>query len=464
MPTIGQLPAANSVADTDLLPIFQNDETLSATRAQLLAGVQAALTVPPNTLLGGTGPGSAPPVPISLGANLALTGATLSATGGLNIGSLPTGTVPGPGDIVPIGQSGTSNGVSYANFLAGMGGVAGLPGGALTAKASAATTTRTLAAMAMNAVSVEDFGAVGDGVTDDSAALIAAASSGNPVRLGAKTYAIAGECDLSSATCTLLGVPGLTILKRSAQSKLGTSPTPAWISLSAATVIIDGVIFDANTAVSSLAFGVYVQPSCTKSVITRSVFRNTTGGGNGSGLTYWSSDPALTAHDIDGCEFYGNSVHGFYALATDGLSISNCRSHDNAVDGIHIDSQDPTFTLKIRYLRRRQFLLEQCLRHHRWQFQRDEFQHRHLRKQQPGRPGRADRLEQLLFEPRIRHLYFRPQYPGQRQSVFEQQHLVRRRRRHSLRYRLLQGHRQHAGRRLAVRHRLRRLDLYRGLG
>jgi hypothetical protein len=130
MPTIGQLPPAISVADTDELPIFQNGETYYATRAQLLAGVQPVLSLPQNTLLGGLGPGTAAPVPITIGANLTVSGSTLSANAAaFEIAALPAGTPPGPGDLVPLGQGGANTGVTYASFLGAMGGVAGLPGG-----------------------------------------------------------------------------------------------------------------------------------------------------------------------------------------------------------------------------------------------------------------------------------------------------------------------------------------------
>lgn len=351
MTTIGELPLATSVSDSDEIAIFQNNQTLAATRAQFLAGTQTALSLPANTLLGNVSSATAAPGAISIGANLAVSGNTLSATAApFVVSSLTTGAVPGAADIVPLGQGGTNVGVSYANFMSGMGNVTGLPGGALTATASGATTARTIAALAANAVSIEDFGGKGDGVTDDSAALLAAIASGAPVRFGPKTYAIAGECDITGTACTLLGVPGLTVLKRPGQTKTGTSATAAWISVSVATFYADGIIFDGNSSITADTMGVAVQAGCTKSLITRCLFRNMMGPNNGSGLIYQASDPTITQHHVDNCEFTANAQHGFYAYALDALSVTNCRAHDNGINGIYVDSMDPTFTVKIREL------------------------------------------------------------------------------------------------------------------
>ena len=351
MTTIAQLPPAASVSDSDEIAIYQNGQTLSATRGQMIAGTQPALSLPANTLLGNVTTGTAAPSAITIGANLAVSGTTLSATAPpFVIPQLAAGATPGAADIVPLGQGGANVGVSYANFMAGLGGLPGIPGGALTATASGANTARTIAALAANAVSIEDFGAKGDGVTDDSAALLAAIASGAPVRFGPKTYAIAGECDMAGTSCTLLGVPGMTVLTRPGQSKAGTATTAAWISVSAANFFADGIIFDGNAAVTNDTMGVAVQAGCTKSLMTRCVFRNMKGASNGSGLTYLANDPAVTQHHVDNCEFTGNAVHGFYAYALDALSVTNCRAHDNGVNGIHVDSEDPNFVLKIREL------------------------------------------------------------------------------------------------------------------
>ncbi|HQT85925.1 MAG: hypothetical protein B7Z58_11535 [Acidiphilium sp. 37-64-53] len=349
MPTIGQLPAAASVSDSDELPIFQNGATVAATRAQILAGMQQALALPQGSLLGGVGPGVASPVPISIGANLALNGTVLSAAAApFAIAGLPGGVTPSVNDLVALGQGGANAALPYAAFMQGMAGVPGIQAGALEAIAAGASKLRTLAAIGANAVTIEDFGAAGDGVTNDAAALIAALASGNPVRLGPKTYRIDGECDIGGTCAVLLGVPGTTVLTRSAQSAVGTSGNPAWISVTATQFFVDGIVFDANRAVTADTWGVVVQASCTNANITRSLFRNAMGSIYGWGLAIAPSDPTLTRHHVHDCEFTANAVDGMWVAACDSVAVTACRAHDNARNGIYVDSQDSTFVLKIR--------------------------------------------------------------------------------------------------------------------
>lgn len=349
MTTIGQLPAANSVSDTDELPLFQSGQTVAATRAQFLAGMQQALALPQGTLLGGVGPGTAAPVPVTIGANLALSGTTLSAAAApFEIAGLPAGTPPAGSDPVPLAQSGANVALPYDAFMQGIAGVPGVQAGGFEAVAAGASAVRSVAALAANAVAIEDFGAVGDGTTNDAPALIAALASGNPVRFGPKTYCIDGECDIAGTTATLLGVPGQTVLVRGAQNVTGTSAQAAWISVSAATFIADGIVFDANGAITVQSWGVVLQAGCTASTITRSLFRNAKGSIYGWGLAIAPSDPAITRHHVHDCEFTGNAVDGMWVAATDGVLVSCCRAHDNARNGIYVDNQDKTFTLKIR--------------------------------------------------------------------------------------------------------------------
>ena len=349
MPTIAQLPPASSVSDSDELPVYQNGQTLAATRAQVLAGMQTALALPAGTILGSVGPGVASPVPITIGGNLTLNGTTLAATAApFEISALPPGQSPAPGDLIALGQAGANVAASYSSLMQAVGGVANVPAGAMVATATGAVVARTIAALATNAVAIEDFGAVGDGVTNDAQALLAALASGNPVRFGPKTYRIDGECDIGGATAALIGVVGATILTRGAQDATGTASVACWISVSATTFFADGIIFDANRSITVDSFAVAVQSSCVAANVFRCSFRNAMGQTNGWGLAILHSDPALTRHHIHDCEFSANAVDGCWVAATDAVSVSGCRAYDNTRYGIYVDSQDPTFALKIR--------------------------------------------------------------------------------------------------------------------
>ena len=84
-----------------------------------------------------------------------------------------------------------------------------------TALATGSSTSRTLANRFADVVNVKDFGAVGDGVSDDTAAIQAAvtfaASSGSLVQLGAGTYKASSSITSSSLKIAGQGVSGTTI-------------------------------------------------------------------------------------------------------------------------------------------------------------------------------------------------------------------------------------------------------------
>jgi hypothetical protein len=161
MPTIDDLPAAVSVSDGDELVVSQSDVARKATRAQILAGVQTALSIPSNTLLGRLSSGMGPPEAIAIGANLVANNGALSAAAPFVIAGLTAGGAPSATDQVPLGQGGQNAQVSYAAFLNGLSSLGGVDGSNLTAVASGGGISRRIADFLSDSESIESFGAVG---------------------------------------------------------------------------------------------------------------------------------------------------------------------------------------------------------------------------------------------------------------------------------------------------------------
>jgi hypothetical protein len=340
MPTIDQLPAAVASSDTDELAVSQSSDTRKVTRAQLLAGLQPAISVPPGALLGNSTSAASAPLSITVGSNLTLSNGTISAPSPFVIGGLPSGTAPTATDLVPLSQNGTANAVPYSTFLSSLATLPGFDASPLHAMASGATSSRTLSALLSDAISVEDFGATGNGITDDSAAFQAAVAAGLPIRLGPKSYIVNGALSLASTTCvTLIGVPGKTTVRRLSQGS-GNS----WITLSASLVHVEGIIFDANTSLTGSANGITVTATCVRSTFERCAFTNAV---SGDGLVFSTSDPVFARHAVIDCEAYGNS-NGIACLAADGLTVSAWHLHDNKVAGLYVDYVDPSHVIKTR--------------------------------------------------------------------------------------------------------------------
>lgn len=307
MPTVDQLSPAAAATDTDQLPASQNGVLRSVTRAQLLAGTQAALTLQPSTLLGRAASDLGSPEQINVGAGLALVAGTLSVS------------PPAPLSL------------------------AGLDASSARVTPAGATSARSLADLLADSVPPEVFGAVGDGITDDTAAIAAAIATLRPVRLGPRSYATSGQWTIP-VSATLLGAPGQTTLRRVNQTTGG-----AWINITGPNFAAHGVIFDANrAAITAESWGLLVAPSCTKTEFHGCSFLNAQGATLGNGLTIQASDPAKCSHLVSNCEAAGNSAHGVWLQAIDGAQIINSRAHDNGGYGISADFNDPTFHQAIR--------------------------------------------------------------------------------------------------------------------
>ena len=344
MPRVDQLGATAAVADDDVLPVSQGGVLLQASRAQLVAGLQPALALAQGELLGRSSAGLGGPEAVRLGANISLAGGALSVAAPFSVAGCAAGGVPGAADLVAVGQGGRTLAVAYGQFMAGLGAVAGVDGSALLTRAAGGTAARRLGDVAGDAIAVEAFGAVGDGVSDDTAALAAAVASGRPVRLGAKTYVVNGQFSVSVAGTRLLGTAGASVLRRGSQVGNG-----AWISIEADDFSAEGVVFDANRAAVSVdSWGVLVTALCTRSRFVGCGFRNAAGSVLGSGLVVQASSPAVCDHVVRDCVFSGNAVHGLWVQACVGVMVQGCRAHGNGAYGLNLDFNDPGLVRRLR--------------------------------------------------------------------------------------------------------------------
>ena len=332
MPEITDLAPALAASDDDVLPVSQGGIVRQVSRAQLLAGVQTSLALPPRTLLGRTSLSTGAPEVVQVGANLTLTGGTLAAPAPFSTSSLPPGRVPDSTDLVPVLQSGRDVAVAYGSFLAGLGASGGIDLSRHVVRAG--PKARTLAEAFADVMPVEAFGAVGDGVTDDGRALDAALASGRPVLLGPRTYARRGQWTLGT-DAVLLGTPGHTRLRQ-----LGRTGG-AFISAQGSSFTAYGVVFDAARVVDGWC--VLVTPACRNVRIDACAFTGAAGALLGCGLAIQgAADPASpqTQASVLNCEFSSNEVHGLWIQCGVSATVQGCSAHSNGAYGLCVDDND----------------------------------------------------------------------------------------------------------------------------
>ena len=340
MPAITDLAPALAASDDDVLPVSQGGIVRQVSRAQFLAGVQADLALPTRTLLGRTSPGAGAPEAIQVGANLTLAAGVLAAPTPFSTAALPLGRTPSSTDLIPILQSSRDAAVTYSSLLAGLGASGGIDLSRHVVQAGAAA--RTLADTLADLVTVEAFGAVGDGVTDDGAALDAALASGRPILLGPRTYARRGQWTIGADT-VLLGTPGRTRLRQ-----LGRAGG-AFLSVQSGSFTAHGITFDA----AGIANGwcVLVTSTCRASRFDACAFTGAAGAFLGCGLAVQGpADPASLQSQvtIHNCEFYSNQVHGLWIQCGVSATVQGCTAHANGAYGLCVDDNDPALRRRAR--------------------------------------------------------------------------------------------------------------------
>jgi Right handed beta helix region/Pectate lyase superfamily protein len=328
MPTIDELPPAVSVSDGDELPVSQSDTARKATRAQILAGVQPALAVSSGSLLGRISAGVGAPEQIAIGANLAVVNGVISAPAPFVIASLEAGITPQPTDLVAIADGGQNAAVSYATFMGGLDGVAGLDGSQLEVAPTGGVGSRRLCDLMADAISIESFGAVGDGVTDNTQAFLTALASGRALRLDSRVYIVNGALN-AQQTPAILGVPGGTVIRRN--QLLVEQP---WITASSSVFLAYGIVFDAGNLAASDMPSVTVAASCQSTVFARCQFVNATGPTQGHGVLL--NTGSGSSHELQDSLMTGNAQSGAAVSGPGFVAIRNSSAVGNGACGISI--------------------------------------------------------------------------------------------------------------------------------
>jgi hypothetical protein len=133
--------------------------------------------------------------------------------------------------------------------------------GGITKRATGAELAKGLNAI-NGTVNVKDFGAVGDGVADDTAAIQAAHNTSKPIYYPAGTYRVTSTITISSGQFVMLGDSSATIL-------VGTDNlAPAFSVSNCSQTQVSGIRFDGN----SLGKGFLHFTQCPKTLVTQCEF------------------------------------------------------------------------------------------------------------------------------------------------------------------------------------------------
>lgn len=187
-------------------------------------------------------------------------------------------------------------------------------------------------------LNVKDLGVVGDGLTDDTAAINAADSYASSIN---ETLFFPASTYLASALTN--SVPWSGDGDRSVILRLPSSPTGVLLS-SSGDLCLSDIVLDGNKANNTTGSN-NITGNCSSVKMSRVIVRNAkSNAGWGAGAILKNSDGDSF---IEGCSFYGNEFTGLSINKTYGIRVEGNKSYDNGGDGIELNNLDPTFMMKV---------------------------------------------------------------------------------------------------------------------
>jgi len=196
--------------------------------------------------------------------------------------------------------------------------------------AGAGATQRTALDKFRDVVSVKDFGAVGNGVADDTAAIQAAinASAGKRLHIPAGNYVVSALSGVSEIYMFGDG-PEVSVITRKASGSTNDFVTFA----SKTAIVIDGITFDGNKSAQTVGANTLALVACDNVTITNCAFNNSksSGGGYGSGIAVVDGTTAANGTNIaiSGNRLSGNDQASIYVNKTYNVTINSNFMHGN---------------------------------------------------------------------------------------------------------------------------------------